>query len=98
MGVCVSGCADVVSLYLPGSSLVLRGRCDMLVSYDASLGLGLLAKLFYVIVFFFLFLFLYSSFGAAFAVRFVLLFCHFAFDSVILPVIYCPRPVNWVCH
>lgn len=57
MGVCVSGCADVVSLYLPGSSLVLRVRCDMLVSFDGSLGLGLLAKLFYVIVFFFFFCF-----------------------------------------
>lgn len=59
VGVCVSGCADVVSLYLPGSSLVLRGRCDMLVSYDASLGLGLLAKLFYVIVFFSFFVFVF---------------------------------------
>lgn len=54
--VCLSGCADVVPLYLPaGSSLVVRGRCDMLVSFDASLGLGLLAKLFCVIVIFLLF-------------------------------------------
>lgn len=92
--VCVCGwafpCADLVSLCLRlGVHLyyVVAVTC-----WSASLGWGCLWN--FVIVFFF-FAFPRSFYSP---LRFHVLFCHSAFDSVILPVIYGPMPANWVCH